>query len=106
MMFLPEEREAILLQMQLASDAFYRSAFRIGCHQFIEFCGLMNEYIKICRRAHAQGFDFNEASAHSGRALPIRSYEAQYLAEKLGCIYGPSLQEPENGKAFLEQLGL
>jgi hypothetical protein len=62
----------------------------------------MNEYIKICERAHASGFDFTESSAHSGLPLPIESYEAAYVGENLGCIYGPSLQAAANRKAFLE----
>jgi hypothetical protein len=101
-----EEREAMLRGMHAASEAFYFAAFKIGCHPFIEFTGLINEYIKICERAHAQGFDFNEATAHSGKALPIETYEAAYLGEKLGCIYGPSLQDPRNLREFLLTAGL
>jgi hypothetical protein len=36
-MLTPSERDAALLQMQLAADSFYRSAVRIGVHPFIEF---------------------------------------------------------------------
>lgn len=102
----PEERAAMLRGMHGASDAFYAAAIRIGCHAFIEFAGLMNEYIKICNRAHEQGIDFTESSAHSGKPLPIATYEAAYLGEKLGCIYGPSLQAPENLRAFMRAAGL
>lgn len=102
----PEEREAMLRGMHAVSDAFYRGATRIGCHPFIEFTGLLNEYIKICERAHAQGLDFTEANAHSGKALSVEPYEAAYLGEKLGCIYGPSLQDPRNLREFLLKAGL
>lgn len=101
-----EEREVMLAKMKAASSQFYAAAFRIGCHPFIEFTGLMNEYIKICYRAHEQGLDFNLCSAHSGIALPMEDYEARYLGEKLGCIYGPSVQDPVLGKAMLEEMGI
>jgi len=48
----PEQRERALVQMQDASNAFYRSAVAIGNHPFIEFAGLMNEHINACRQAH------------------------------------------------------
>jgi hypothetical protein len=102
----PEEREKMLKGMRVASNTLYRFAIAIGHHPFIEFCGLINEYIKICERAHAQNLDFTECSAHSGKALEMRSHEAAYLGEKLGCIYGPSLQDPANLKAFLQAAGL
>lgn len=101
-----EEREAMLDMMRATSENFYFQAFRIGCHPFIEFCGLMNEYIKICARAHENGIDFPHASAHSGIAVPMETYEAAYLGEKLGCIYGPSLQDPANLRAFMRAAGL
>ena len=101
-----EEREAMLLGMRAASGVFYAQAFRIGCHPFIEFCGLMNEYIQMCERAHKGGLDFPHASAHSGISIPMATHEAAYLGEKLGCIYGPALQDPANLRAFLRAAGL
>lgn len=93
--------------MHEASNRFYGMAIRIGNHPFIEFCGLMNEYIKLCEQAQAAGIDFTQANAHTGLALPMKSFNATYLAEKLGCIYGPSLHsDPEIREAFLEELGL
>lgn len=101
-----EEREVMLDQMRRASNAFYAAAVRIQCHPFIEFCGLMNEYLQMCRRAHEQGIDFTNLNQHSGGALPMERYNAAYLGEKLGCIYGPALQKASNGIPFLEKLGL
>lgn len=49
------ERLVALGRMQDASDAFYRSAVSIGNHPFIEFAGLMNQYITACRAAHREG---------------------------------------------------
>jgi len=87
-----EELEAMLRGMRKASSAFYRDAVRIGCHPFIEFTGLMNEFINLCEAAHAQGQDFTETSIHgSGKPLPMQPYHRDYLNEKLECIYGTSL---------------
>ena len=60
----------------------------------------------MCKNAQAQGIDFPNANAHSGQALPMRTFEAAYIGEKLGCIFGPSLQDPDNRKAFLEKAEL
>jgi hypothetical protein len=84
---------ACIANMRATSNAFYAGAVRTGNHAFIEFCGLMNEYIDICETALAAGQDFTMASIHSGSALPIQSFQASYLLEKLQCIYGASLPE-------------
>lgn len=86
-MMTPEEREVALQQMRDASNAFYRSAICIGNHPFIEFTGLMNEYIKACEQAHRSGIDFSECNTHSGKHLPMPSYMVEYVNEKLECIY-------------------
>lgn len=82
-----QEREKALKQMQAASDSFYYAAVRIGVHPFIEFTGLMNEYIKVCREAHAKGIDFSECNTHSGIDLPMHPWEVNYVNEKLECIF-------------------
>lgn len=82
-----------LVKMRAASDAFYSAAVRTGCHAFIEFAGLINEYIDICSAMTASGnTDWMHASARSGTVLPMKSYQIRYLAEKLDCIYGPTLR--------------
>jgi len=79
--------------MRAASGHFYHDAVHTGCHPFIEFTGLMNEYIDICQVALQQGLDFTETSIHgSGKPLPMREHHRQYLTEKLECIYGYSLE--------------
>ena len=90
--FSKDEREVMLQMMSDASNRFYAAATRIGHHAFIEFTGLLNEYIKLCRNAHEQGIDFTETDIHGrGQPLPMQSYERDYLSEKLECIYGYSL---------------
>jgi hypothetical protein len=87
-----DERPACLEKMRDASTEFYFAAVRTGNHAFIEFCGLMNEYIAACRDAHNRGEDFTEFSVHAGKHLPLPSYRVQYLNEKLTCIYGLQLR--------------
>ncbi|MFK4706015.1 hypothetical protein ABIC83_002854 [Roseateles asaccharophilus] len=83
----PQEREAAIQRMQKASDAFYRDAIAIGNHPFIEFTGLINEYIKVCRAAHEKGIDFSECNTHSGQKLPLHPVNSDYINEKLECIF-------------------
>ncbi len=98
----PEERVVMLQKMQQLSDGFYSQATRIGCHAFIEFAGLMNEFIKVCADAHKKGQDFPFANTHTGAPLPFQHYHLAYLAEKLNCIYGPGLMASEaNRRAFI-----
>ena len=82
-----DERVLALVQMRHASSEFYAAATRIGNHPFIEFTGLMNEYIKACENAHGTGIDFSECNVHSGRTLPLEPYMSRYINEKLECIF-------------------
>jgi hypothetical protein len=83
--------EAVIFKMRQASHNFYGAACASGNHAFIEFCGLMNEYIKACELALQEGIDFTMLNKHCGEHLPFKPYFADYLGEKLGCIYGPEL---------------
>jgi len=98
----PEELKAVCARMQTASDQFYRQAIQTGCHPWIEITGFLNEYIKVCQRAANDGVDFTEASIHSGKKLPMESFEAAYLGEKFGCMFDTSLgRDPKMLTAFL-----
>jgi hypothetical protein len=89
-----EERETALELMHLASSNFYAMAQMIGVHPFIEFTGLINEYIKCCEKAHKEGIDFSQCNKHSGKELPIEDYSIDYINEKLECIFtGRSLMK-------------
>ena len=81
------EREAAIVRMQDASSRFYVDAVQIGNHPWIEFCGLMNEYIKVCCNAHKAGIDFTECNVHSGQSLPMKSFQVEYVNEKLSRIF-------------------
>jgi hypothetical protein len=95
-MLTAEERkhlEGVIAKMEQASHHFYGAACACGNHAFIEFTGLMNEYIKACEAAMEAGLDFTMLNKHNGEHLPFRPYFAKYLGEKLGCIYGPELSQ-------------
>lgn len=96
------EAQVILGRMAQASDVFYGMARLAGCHSFIEFAGLMNEYINVCRDMTAAGdLTWIHANTHSERGVALRSHHIRYLAEKLDCIYGASLRtSPELAAAF------
>jgi hypothetical protein len=96
--YTPEELRAMISKMTKASNAFYAAAIQIGAHAFIEFTGLMNEYIKVCAEALARGEDFTLANTHTGKPLPMYPHEAAYLAEKLQCIFSWS---PEASNAVV-----
>lgn len=97
-----EQAKEALEKMHAASGNFYAAAVRTNCHVFIEFTGLMNEYIKVCTAMTAAGdTSWMSANTHSGVPLKMESYELDYLAEKLDCIYGPTMKAlnhvPKNG---------
>lgn len=52
------ELAEIIKQMRQLSNQFYVGAITIGNHPFIEFTGLMNEYIEACKEALKEGIDF------------------------------------------------
>lgn len=72
--------------MRQASKTFYGNAVNVGHHQFIEFTGLINEYIGICEEAFAAGHDFRNHS------LKPKSFQREYMAEKIDCIFAGSVQ--------------
>lgn len=105
------EREDELLEtiqgMQKASNAFYAAAIQLHCHPFIEFTGMLNQYIQMCRAALGGGIDFTGLNTHSGRGLPMSRIDSDYIFEKFDCIYGPSLRSmPDAVDSFTEALHL
>jgi hypothetical protein len=96
------ELAEIITKMRAVSNQFYAGAVMTGMHAFIEFAGLMNEFILLCAMAQKEGLDFTMASTHTGKALPMEAPQASYLAEKLNCIYGPALLKNEEARrAFI-----
>jgi|GEM_PF-1332468 len=88
----PQTPEEILEAMETAAHNYYREAIATNCHTFIEFTGLINEYIKICERNLKRGIDFTKTSAHCRELkLQIEDWELDYINDKLRCIF-PDLQ--------------
>lgn len=91
----PDGRQEILRKMSNAAREFYCAAASAGCHAFIEFTGLMNEFIKVCQEAEEQKIDWLHANVHGSIKLPFQPHHIAYLNEKLECIYGVKLEEVE-----------
>lgn len=86
-----EELNDSLRGMRYASGVFYSLSVQCNNHAFIEFTGLMNEYIKVCAEAAEAGRDFTQASVHTGNRLEMRDFQKAYIREKLDCIFGEDL---------------
>jgi hypothetical protein len=76
-----------LIAMRAASHAFYCAATKIGVHPFIEFTGLMNEWIKAAERQPER----LHGSIHNGEHVRLEDYELRYIREKLKCIFGEQI---------------
>ncbi|MEG4842478.1 hypothetical protein [Microcoleus sp. B9-D4] len=86
----PQTPEEILEAMKAAANNYYYEAIATNCHTFIEFTGLINEYIKICERNFKQrGVDFTKTSVHfpGEPKLDIEGWELDYINDKLRCIF-------------------
>lgn len=90
-----EGRQQIIARMRAAARAFYVAAVASGCHAFVEYTGLMNEFIALCQRAEHDGLPWLHANVHGNVRLPFEEYHLAYLNEKLGCIYGVRLDLDE-----------
>jgi len=85
----PEES---LVKMRAASNQFYTAATRVEAHAFVEFTGLINEYIKVCEANLKRGTDFRELNAHREGQLQMEPYQLDYITEKLNCIFQGALE--------------
>lgn len=96
-----------LNKMQDISNAFYQRAIALGIHPFIEFAGMMNEFIKMGLQTLEAGKDFTQTSIHSDApGLVAYSFNGDYLAEKFECIFGKTFLDSKEFKlAFLEKMG-
>ena len=87
-----KELQGTIRDMRGISSLFYNLAVQCGNHAFIEFCGLMNEYINMCQETLNTGVDFTMCNIHTGQGLVIEEYQADYLGEKFSCIFAGSLK--------------
>ena len=86
-----QELREVCRKMRIASSHFYGEAIHTGNHAFIEFTGLMNEYIVMCEASIHKDIDFTQANIHTGKALHFEEHHMRYLSEKFGCIYGAAI---------------
>lgn len=91
----------MIAKMNDVTKSFYAAATQTGCHGFIEFCGLMGEYVKMCEFSLENGIDFATANTHNERPLAAAPHQIAYIVEKLDCIFGPAIRSnPETKAAF------
>lgn len=103
----PDELRSLLLRMEGVSEKVYWLFFYAGMgaevHAFIEFCGVLNKYVDICRRSVESGIDFTQMNTHTGRPLPVEVHDMEYLGEKLRCIFGPIIDANPLARAALQR---
>ena len=91
------DRKLALERMASVCEAFYLAAVATDCHAFIEFTGLLGEFLNVCRDAEDSGNrTWMGANVHGGH-LPMAPFRLGYLREKLACIYGPALLADAEG---------
>ncbi len=95
--------------MRGLTEQIYWQMFRaeIGwrAHPFLEFNGLLGKYVDVCAAAAEKGIPFPDANIHTGIPLPVEVHDLVYLAEKLGCIFGPIIRaNPEARAVFAKEL--
>jgi hypothetical protein len=100
-----EELEEMIRKMQRVVHDFYFQAIQTGCHPFIEWCGLMGEYVKMCKASLDAGIDFTETTIHgAGRPMAAQPFHAAYFAEKFSCIFGTTFSQPGLKEAFMAEM--
>lgn len=104
--------EQSLELMRGASNTFYQLAALTQCHPFLEFTGILNEYIKICEENYKlREIDFREENIHTGKnQMVIADYMIDYINEKLECIFQGLVvvkrREPEIETLILTEIEL
>ncbi|WP_261263063.1 hypothetical protein [Laspinema olomoucense] len=75
--------------MDKAASQFYQAALGTDCHGFLEFTGLLREYVKICHEFQKNNphHDFRRCNIHNNHRLHLQPYQREYIHEKLSCIY-------------------
>jgi hypothetical protein len=105
-----EELTGIIEEMKQIAQIFYMLCTKAGlahrCHPFLEFTGLMREYIHGCTMLTREGSDFRRSSGHSNKESAQLPIDIRYIAEKLNCIFGPTLRAGESKELFLKLMGL
>lgn len=72
-------------------------------HAFIEWCGVLREYLNIVQDL---GLDPATLNVHSRADAVVEEFRLEYLGEKLGCILSPLLRtaSPRARERFVQKL--
>jgi hypothetical protein len=95
------KRDCVLAldKMQQAAHDFYIAAVKTNKTQFVEFSGLLTEYVQLLRRQFMEGKDILAEDS------PLDTPSAMKFGEKLNAIFGESLMKNrEVRSAFLMKL--
>lgn len=97
----------ILATAEKAVETFYWHLYgqHIGSrfHAFIEWCGVMGEYLKMVKDSGVEPCTLN---THSESTCAVPEHQLAYLAEKLNCILAPFLSSAseKNKQLFVKIL--
>lgn len=96
-----EDLLKICRKMDAVVEKIYPMMTSCEVHPFVEFNGLMREYVVICRILARSGVAFPFASNHGTMAVEVPDYTIEYMAEKLGCIFAPMIRGNPRAKDIL-----
>jgi hypothetical protein len=97
----------ILATADKAVEAFYWHLYgqHIGSrfHAFIEWCGVLSEYLKMVKDSGVEPCALN---THSRVGCAVPEHQLLYMAEKLNCILAPFLNSAseKNKQLFVKIL--
>jgi len=105
-----DHRETVKMLRDL-NNQFYAMCFQANvggrAHSFMEFNGLMSKFIDLMGRAVEEGMDPHQLNEHNRTPLPVETHDMEYLAEKIRCMFGPTLDaNPEAKAAFVKAMKL
>lgn len=92
--FSEEELKIMIKRMSQIKDGFYFQAVQTHSHPFVEFAGMMSKYIELCEELKTPFLPAKKVPAHN----------LEYLAEKIGCVFGDLLSNKSNRDAFVKHL--
>lgn len=92
--YTPDNLTAARGQMYKVIDRFHDSAIAISppIHPFVEFTGLMHEFLAMCDQTIQKDRDFSRATNHGRQALDISMENAACLGKKFAHIFGSTFQ--------------
>lgn len=77
-----QNNDIAIQRMKKIITDFYDQAVHVGVHPFVEFAGMMREYVQMLERLDEEG------KCIFMNSVRPRDYELAYLEDKLECIFG------------------